>query len=67
VIQVSPFWQQAIAGGVILVSVALNARGHRQAGRQILEHAAPAAAAAAPSTTTHNTTTTTTTTQGATA
>jgi rhamnose transport system permease protein len=68
VIQVSPFWQQAIAGGVILVSVALNARGHRQAGRQILEHAAPAAAPVAPSTTTHNNnTTTTTTTQGATA
>lgn len=37
VIQVSPFWQQAIAGFVILVSVALNARGLRQAGRQILE------------------------------
>ena len=39
VIQVSPFWQQAIAGFVILVSVALNARGQRQAGRQILERA----------------------------
>jgi len=37
VIQVSPFWQQAIAGFVILVSVALNARSQRQAGRQILE------------------------------
>ena len=37
VIQVSPFWQQAIAGAVILVSVALNARAQRQAGRQILE------------------------------
>lgn len=37
VIQVSPFWQQAIAGFVILVSVVLNARGHQQAGRQILE------------------------------
>ena len=37
VIKVSPFWQQAIAGFVILVSVALNARSQRQAGRQILE------------------------------
>jgi len=39
VIQVSPFWQQAIAGFVILVSVALNSRAQRQAGRQILERA----------------------------
>lgn len=37
VIQVSPFWQQAIAGLVILVSVALNARSERSPGRQILE------------------------------
>lgn len=37
VIQVSPFWQQAIAGFVILVSVMLNSRAQRQAGRQILE------------------------------
>jgi len=37
VIQVSPFWQQAIAGAVILTSVALNARAGRQGGRQILE------------------------------
>lgn len=43
VIQVSPFWQQAIAGVVILVSVVLNSRSQRQAGRQILER--PAAAA----------------------
>jgi rhamnose transport system permease protein len=44
VIQVSPFWQQAIAGVVILVSVALTARSQRQAGRQILERGhAPAA------------------------
>ena len=42
VIQVSPFWQQAIAGAVILVSVALNARAHPQAGRQILERPADA-------------------------
>jgi rhamnose transport system permease protein len=38
VIQVSPFWQQAIAGAVILISVAVNARAQRRAGRQILEH-----------------------------
>ncbi|MDY0745337.1 ABC transporter permease [Paucibacter sp. R3-3] len=38
VIHVSPFWQQAIAGFVILVSVVVNARSQRQAGRQILEH-----------------------------
>lgn len=37
VIQVSPFWQQAIAGAVILASVALNARAGRIGGRQILE------------------------------
>lgn len=37
VIQVSPFWQQAIAGVVILVSVALNAGAQRQRGRPILE------------------------------
>ena len=37
VIQVSPFWQQAIAGAVILISVAVNARSERRAGRQILE------------------------------
>lgn len=37
VIQVSPFWQQAIAGAVIVVSVAVNARSERRNGRQILE------------------------------
>jgi rhamnose transport system permease protein len=41
VIQVSPFWQQAIAGGVILVSVALNARSGRRLGKPILERAEP--------------------------
>lgn len=45
VIQVSPFWQQAIAGVVILVSVVLNARSQRRGGRQILEHASRGAAA----------------------
>ncbi|PXW99417.1 rhamnose ABC transporter membrane protein [Sphaerotilus hippei] len=43
VIQVSPFWQQAIAGAVILISVVLNSRAGRQAGRQILEVGGPAA------------------------
>lgn len=43
VIQVSPFWQQAIAGGVILVSVALNARSGRRLGKPILERAEPEA------------------------
>lgn len=43
VIQVSPFWQQAIAGFVILVSVTLNAGAQQRAGRRILEpHAEPA-------------------------
>jgi rhamnose transport system permease protein len=37
VIQVSPFWQQAIAGAVILISVVLNATADRKQGRQILE------------------------------
>jgi len=37
VIQVSPFWQQAIAGAVILVSVVLNATADRKPGRQILD------------------------------
>ncbi len=43
VIQVSPFWQQAISGAVILVSVAVNARSERRAGRQILERQGVAA------------------------
>jgi len=43
VIQVSPFWQQAIAGAVILISVAVNARSERRAGRQILERTGGAA------------------------
>ena len=37
VIQVSPFWQQANSGAVILISVAVNARSERRAGRQILQ------------------------------
>jgi len=37
VIQVSPFWQQAIAGAVILLSVALNAGSRARASLPILE------------------------------
>ena len=40
VIQVSPFWQQAIAGAVILISVVLNATADRKKGRQILDRSA---------------------------
>lgn len=49
VIQISPFWQSAITGSVIVVAVVLNAREGRRAGKQILplhEAASPPAAAA---------------------
>lgn len=36
VLQVSPFWQSALTGAVILVAVLLNARGNRHRSRQIL-------------------------------
>lgn len=36
VIDVSPFWQMAISGGVIITAVALNARQERRGGRLIL-------------------------------
>ena len=36
VIHISPFWQQAISGLVILVAVIVNARSERRAGKQIL-------------------------------
>lgn len=36
VVQVSPFWQSAITGAVIVVAVVLNARAGKRAGRQIL-------------------------------
>jgi rhamnose transport system permease protein len=36
VIHISPFWQQAISGTVILVAVVVNARSERRAGKQIL-------------------------------
>ncbi|WP_426337160.1 ABC transporter permease [Pseudoduganella sp. R-31] len=37
VIKVSPFWQSALTGLVILVAVLINARGGRSKGRQILQ------------------------------
>jgi len=36
VLQVSPFWQSALTGLVILAAVLVNARGGRKGGRQIL-------------------------------
>jgi len=36
VLQVSPFWQSALTGAVILIAVLLNARGNRHRSRQIL-------------------------------
>ena len=36
VIHISPFWQQAISGAVILVAVIVNARSERRQGKQIL-------------------------------
>lgn len=41
VIQVSPFWQQAIAGAVILLSVAVNAGARAKAQLPILERTSP--------------------------
>jgi rhamnose transport system permease protein len=43
IINVSPFWQMAIAGAVIVLAVVLNARSERREGRLILREAAPAA------------------------
>jgi rhamnose transport system permease protein len=37
VVKVSPFWQSALTGLVILVAVLINARGGRSKGRQILQ------------------------------
>ncbi|WP_426344443.1 ABC transporter permease [Pseudoduganella sp. R-32] len=37
VVKVSPFWQSALTGIVILVAVLINARGGRSKGRQILQ------------------------------
>jgi rhamnose transport system permease protein len=35
-VQISPFWQSAITGGVIVIAVVFNAREGRRAGKQIL-------------------------------
>lgn len=40
VIGVSPFWQMAISGTVIVIAVLLNERGNRRKGRLILRNAA---------------------------
>ena len=39
VINISPFWQQAISGSAIIVAVVFNARSERRAGRIILKQA----------------------------
>lgn len=36
IVQVSPFWQSAITGCVIVVAVVINARSEKRAGKQIL-------------------------------
>ena len=41
VIEVSPFWQMAISGGVIVIAVILNERANKRKGRLILRHSAP--------------------------
>lgn len=44
VMQITPFWQMAISGAVILAAVIVNARNERQAGKLILPEARRAAA-----------------------
>jgi rhamnose transport system permease protein len=39
VINISPFWQQAISGMAILIAVIFNARSERRKGRLILKEA----------------------------
>ena len=39
VINISPFWQQAISGSAIIIAVVLNARSERRPGRIILKRA----------------------------
>ncbi|MCX5495228.1 ABC transporter permease [Kaistia dalseonensis] len=39
VIHISPFWQMAISGAVIIVAVVINARSERKVGRLILKEA----------------------------
>ena len=43
VINVSPFWQLAISGTVIIIAVAFNARAEARKGRVILRRAEAAA------------------------
>ncbi|NRF77382.1 ABC transporter permease, partial [Citrobacter braakii] len=40
VIGISPFWQMAISGAVIVIAVLLNERGNKGSGRLILRNAA---------------------------
>ncbi len=40
VIGVSPFWQMAISGAVIVIAVLLNERGNKRKGRLILRNVA---------------------------
>lgn len=44
VMQVTPFWQMAISGAVILTAVIINARGEKRSGKLILPEARRAAA-----------------------
>ena len=39
VVNISPFWQQAISGAAIIIAVVFNARSERRAGRIILKQA----------------------------
>jgi rhamnose transport system permease protein len=48
IVQISPFWQSAITGAVIVVAVVLNAREGKRAGKQILSLHEPAAKAPQP-------------------
>ncbi len=48
VINVSPFWQMAISGAVILAAVIVNARGEKRGGKLILPEARRAAAGGKP-------------------
>jgi rhamnose transport system permease protein len=45
IMQISPFWQMAISGGVILAAVVINARAERRPDKLILPEARRAAAA----------------------
>ncbi|HWT98445.1 MAG TPA: ABC transporter permease [Terriglobales bacterium] len=43
VINVSPFWQMAISGAIIIIAVIINVRAERSQGRRILRQPAPGA------------------------